>query len=417
MSFDDGMKAFKAGMYQQAAESFVSVTNNDDQNHKAWNALGICLSKIGDYEQATICFNNALLLSPNNNIYERNNEKNFLKMQKTLEKNCVDASIQKTPPKEVKRKKRALTIPLSGDIKSNNNYEEEIIQYLQVSRSISDRKTESKCLLCGGSKGLIGLFRSNKTCNDCSEKLDNLKNDLYVKVLNTPPSFDTLTSTEREFIQILTPMQQYQIMNKIFQENHELYKQPLNSVIESILPHYDLYSTNEEFLKFFYLHYLTQYLNINGNLPLWPGVNPRGILIPLSSNEKIHLIIPAKLKEPVSRRRNYNGISQGYTFRVAKGVRYRVSTNTGQSERITSFEEVSKGYLFVTNKRIQLIPVNGNKHANIPLNKISSFVLYETDTLEIHKTGREKPFRFMLPSGTTADLTNFCITNLIGKSL
>jgi tetratricopeptide (TPR) repeat protein len=72
MSFDDGMKEFKRGRYFEAARHFAAVTDADDQNHKAWNALGICLSKTGEYGEADICFENALTLQPDNETYKKN---------------------------------------------------------------------------------------------------------------------------------------------------------------------------------------------------------------------------------------------------------------------------------------------------------------------------------------------------------
>jgi len=76
MSFEDGMKLFKAGNYEDAAYKFLEVTEQDDQNHKAWNALAICLSKTGQYEAAHTCFENALALDENNAAYKRSYEKN-----------------------------------------------------------------------------------------------------------------------------------------------------------------------------------------------------------------------------------------------------------------------------------------------------------------------------------------------------
>lgn len=81
MSFDEGMQAFKAGDYNRAAEHFVAVTEKDENNHKAWNALGICLSKTGEYEVAGTCFENALTLDSSNDTYRRNKEKNDKKRQ------------------------------------------------------------------------------------------------------------------------------------------------------------------------------------------------------------------------------------------------------------------------------------------------------------------------------------------------
>jgi len=41
MSYQSGMNAYKTGNYQQAIDAFHSVIESDEQNHKAWNALGV----------------------------------------------------------------------------------------------------------------------------------------------------------------------------------------------------------------------------------------------------------------------------------------------------------------------------------------------------------------------------------------
>jgi tetratricopeptide (TPR) repeat protein len=82
MSFDAGMAAFKAGNYNEAARYFAAVTDADDQNHKAWNALGVVLTKTGDYEEADTCYQNALTIDPGNETYQKNREKNLTKWEK-----------------------------------------------------------------------------------------------------------------------------------------------------------------------------------------------------------------------------------------------------------------------------------------------------------------------------------------------
>lgn len=80
MSFDDGMRLFRAGDVSGACEQFHQAVEQDENNHRAWNALGICLSKTGHYDDADTCFENALMLDPGNPTYERNRERNSLKM-------------------------------------------------------------------------------------------------------------------------------------------------------------------------------------------------------------------------------------------------------------------------------------------------------------------------------------------------
>jgi hypothetical protein len=101
MSFDEGMKLFKTSNYRAAAEQFASVTELDENNHKAWNALGICLSKTGEYESAATCFDNARAIVPENATYKKNQAGNAGKIQKE-----PDLELENEPPKR--------TIPVSN---------------------------------------------------------------------------------------------------------------------------------------------------------------------------------------------------------------------------------------------------------------------------------------------------------------
>lgn len=71
---------FRSGDVPGACEQFHQAVEQDENNHKAWNALGICLSKSDEYEDADTCFENALMLDPGNSTYERNRERNSLKI-------------------------------------------------------------------------------------------------------------------------------------------------------------------------------------------------------------------------------------------------------------------------------------------------------------------------------------------------
>ena len=77
--FQDGVRLFKEGRYSEAVEKLHTVASADHGNHKAWNALGVALSKTGDLEQSLICFENALSLDPGNETYKKNLEKAQLK--------------------------------------------------------------------------------------------------------------------------------------------------------------------------------------------------------------------------------------------------------------------------------------------------------------------------------------------------
>jgi len=82
MTFQDGIILFKSGDYDAAADHFLQVTKEEKENHKAWNALGTCLSILGEYDDANNCFKNAVHLQPNNETYKNNLIKNDLKRDK-----------------------------------------------------------------------------------------------------------------------------------------------------------------------------------------------------------------------------------------------------------------------------------------------------------------------------------------------
>lgn len=76
MSFVKGLAEFKNGRHEKAVEFFRLVILSDDQNHKAWNALGVCYSILHKYDDADRCFRNAIAISPHSVIYHKNRLKN-----------------------------------------------------------------------------------------------------------------------------------------------------------------------------------------------------------------------------------------------------------------------------------------------------------------------------------------------------
>ncbi len=76
-----GMTLYRQGDYKKAAEEFFSVTEKDPSNDKAWNAYGICLTRLSEYASAERCYENALMIQPGNEIYKKNRDINRKKMK------------------------------------------------------------------------------------------------------------------------------------------------------------------------------------------------------------------------------------------------------------------------------------------------------------------------------------------------
>jgi len=78
--YGQAMAQYKAGAWKDAAEIFHEIVESDQSHHRAWNAYGICLTKLGLYNEAARCYENALALQPGNASYEKNRHINAGKM-------------------------------------------------------------------------------------------------------------------------------------------------------------------------------------------------------------------------------------------------------------------------------------------------------------------------------------------------
>jgi len=74
--FNRGLRAFRAGDFKTAVELLSDAVEYDEQNDRAWNALGTACAKVGRYEDADLCFENAITLVPDNQIYLKNQKTN-----------------------------------------------------------------------------------------------------------------------------------------------------------------------------------------------------------------------------------------------------------------------------------------------------------------------------------------------------
>ncbi len=73
-SFHEGLKAYRDGRYQEAIQLLYDAVAENERNHKAWNALGVTFSKLGRFEEALNCYENALKYDPGNLSYEQNRD-------------------------------------------------------------------------------------------------------------------------------------------------------------------------------------------------------------------------------------------------------------------------------------------------------------------------------------------------------
>jgi tetratricopeptide (TPR) repeat protein len=70
--YAEGIKCYKGQNYLHAIDYFSIIVNNDQENDKAWNALGATYIKINRYTEAKTAFEKAIHLKPNNEAYQKN---------------------------------------------------------------------------------------------------------------------------------------------------------------------------------------------------------------------------------------------------------------------------------------------------------------------------------------------------------
>lgn len=108
----------------------------------------------------------------------------------------------------------------------------------------------------------------------------------------------------------------------------------------------------------------------------------------MMKDEKAYWSEPAILAEEKVLRRRFGGGMQGVSFRIMKGVSYRIGGFSGQSVSETGLVAVSNGDLIITSKRIVF---RGDKKSFVvKLGKIFETQLF-TNGLQFSEINRSKP--------------------------
>jgi hypothetical protein len=89
-----------------------------------------------------------------------------------------------------------------------------------------------------------------------------------------------------------------------------------------------------------------------GKLPSVAGSN---VNIRLQAGEIVHAIFEANLLDERVVRRDYVGGSSGFTFRLTKGVSYRLGGTRGRSVPVTAIVPVDEGNVILTSQRLMFM--------------------------------------------------------------
>lgn len=118
--------------------------------------------------------------------------------------------------------------------------------------------------------------------------------------------------------------------------------------------------------------------------------------IVLKRNEVAHLETEANLLKEVLIR-EYKGGSRGMSFRIARGVSYRVGSHRGQMQVVGSELQVAAtGILTVTSQRA--VFAGDRKSQEVRYDKLLSLNVY-SDAIQFHVSNRQNPSTFRVRSG------------------
>lgn len=143
-----------------------------------------------------------------------------------------------------------------------------------------------------------------------------------------------------------------------------------------------------------------------GNLPTLTAPN-----VILQKAEVAHWKEPASLIEERVISRRYEGGSQGFSFRIAKGVSYRVGGHRGHIVSETGNVPVSRGNLVLTSKRT--IFEGDRKSFSLKFDKILNIDVYNDGMKVSVENGKNKLLLF--GSRENADVIGAMVSQLINQ--
>lgn len=129
--------------------------------------------------------------------------------------------------------------------------------------------------------------------------------------------------------------------------------------------------------------------------------NPPSVSVPnviLQKSETAYWSEPASILEERVVNRRYEGGSQGFSFRIAKGVSYRVGSHRGHLVSDTAVIPVSSGELIITNKRV--IFRGDAKSFNLRLDKLLELNFYGDGVRLTDDKGKPRVVKFASDGNT-----------------
>lgn len=276
------------------------------------------------------------------------------------------------------------------------------------------------CQKCGKK---LPLFASGVLCRDCEisykAELARIEAELAAQLDKAEKEIIATKDVTEQQLELLKKQDKNSLLNlysKIydqFESDKELEEEEINA-LRKIQEAFNL--TNED-VKFDERVRPYIYVNTIRKERTLPTVNLQiegGTPVVLKKGEVVHFADTAVLKELKSVSLGYSGGSNGISFPIAKGIRYRVGAHRGHVVKEDRFVETSQGVLIITNQRLFLHPFAGHKPLSIPLNKILSYQCFNNG-IEVYKEGREKGYFLAIDKAGSVELFGLCLGYLLGQ--
>lgn len=267
-----------------------------------------------------------------------------------------------------------------------------------------------KCNNCGKDLGFFSFFSKAKCCQECDNKLKQELLDIQKQIIDNKSVQEGQIATLMKYDKNELLAMYSNIYEELIKDK-ELEEEEIEALSKLQL---GLNLSNEEIN---YEDKVRPYIYVNeirkeGKLPV-ASLEIADLEGPiLKKSEVVHFAVNALLKEIRAISLGYSGGSHGVSIRIAKGISYRVGAHRGQLVKEDRLVPVSQGILIVTNQRLLLHPLPGNKLVNIPLDKILSYHCYENG-IEIFKEGREKSYFFEIEKKGPVEIFGICLGSLL----
>jgi hypothetical protein len=263
------------------------------------------------------------------------------------------------------------------------------------------------CKECGKK---LPLFSHSLVCKDCNKLINEKYEEIKNKVLkNFDLKEEQANYLKDKFEKGMLINFYSEIYNKLLSEKeireNEIeflakIKDSLNLSVEDI-------GFDERINPYTYVNFIKE----KNELPDFE-LEAFGFNIIFKKGEKVHFADAATLKEIKIKNLGYSGGRSGVSFKIARDAAYLAGTHKGKIVNEDKLLQTSKGVLIITNKRLLLNPLPGNRPLSIPLDQILTYQGYQNG-IEIYKEDTKRGFFFEIDSIGSVEIFGICLSFLL----